>query len=175
MDEGDGQLIRWLEERDVACPICAYNLRDLKAVYCPECGGRLRLHVGSDNMKLGAWFLGVLGLSLALGFDGVITTLMIGVFIMAAGVAGGAHGGALDRGVVRPADSPLGHRGAGDGAGAAAVGAARGGDAMENGRGDFRRDLRGTRGVGSAVGPAFAVSAFVALSFGAGLEVGHKG
>lgn len=82
MDEGDDHLIAWLRTRDVACPICAYNLRDLAGVHCPECGGRLRLHVGSDNMKLGAWFVGVLGLALALGFDGVVTTLMIGVFIL---------------------------------------------------------------------------------------------
>ncbi len=82
MDESDVQLLAWLRSRDVACPICSYNLRDLAAVHCPECGGRLRLHVGSDNLKLGAWFAGVLGPALALGFDGVVTTLLIAACIM---------------------------------------------------------------------------------------------
>jgi DNA-directed RNA polymerase subunit RPC12/RpoP len=38
-------LAEFLRERDVACPVCSYNLRGVKAETCPECGHRLTLSV----------------------------------------------------------------------------------------------------------------------------------
>jgi hypothetical protein len=42
--EPEGERLRWyLAGRDVACPRCRYNLRDLKGRRCPECGLTLNL------------------------------------------------------------------------------------------------------------------------------------
>lgn len=37
------RLERYLAERDVACPKCAYNLRSLLGEKCPECGSELKV------------------------------------------------------------------------------------------------------------------------------------
>lgn len=39
----DARLIDFLRNRDAPCPSCGYNLRDLTATQCPECGAPLRL------------------------------------------------------------------------------------------------------------------------------------
>jgi hypothetical protein len=69
-------LIAFVASRDAACPVCSYNLRGLIRPRCPECSAALHLQVGSDNLRLGPWFLGVLSFALALGFDGVATIVM---------------------------------------------------------------------------------------------------
>jgi hypothetical protein len=74
----DGQedaaaLIAFVAERDASCPVCSYNVRGLKEARCPECAARLHLQVGSENLRLGPWFLAVLSFALALGFDGVVS------------------------------------------------------------------------------------------------------
>lgn len=76
-------LVAWLSSRDVVCPVCSYNLRDLKTAICPECSARLRLQVGSENLSLGPWALAALSFALALGFDAVITTIMTIIFTVA--------------------------------------------------------------------------------------------
>jgi len=35
------QLRKYLADRDVACPMCGYNLRGVTLLACPECGGRI--------------------------------------------------------------------------------------------------------------------------------------
>jgi hypothetical protein len=69
-------LTGFLSERDAACPVCSYNLRGLRSVFCPECGARLHLQVGSENLRLGPWFVSCISCALALGFDGVVATVM---------------------------------------------------------------------------------------------------
>jgi hypothetical protein len=66
----------FLRGRNAACPACGYNLRDLAAGVCPECGAKLHLQVGSDQLNLAPWICGMLSPALAIGFDGVVTILM---------------------------------------------------------------------------------------------------
>lgn len=69
-------LLSWLGANDAACPVCSYNLRGLKEPKCPECAAPLHLAVGSSHFLTGPWILALVSLSLALGFDGVVVTLM---------------------------------------------------------------------------------------------------
>ncbi|MGB7160813.1 MAG: hypothetical protein WBD40_22300 [Tepidisphaeraceae bacterium] len=48
-------LLDYLRARDVACPLCGYNLRGLTAGRCPECGRELQLSVGLVEPRIGAW------------------------------------------------------------------------------------------------------------------------
>jgi hypothetical protein len=72
----EGHLVAWLDGRDVACPVCSYNLRDLKASTCPECSAPLVLAVASPNLNMAPWFVSVVALALGAGFDGVVSVLM---------------------------------------------------------------------------------------------------
>lgn len=48
------ELLRvFLVARDVPCPLCDYNLRDLAATTCPECSHVLDLTVGVRTLPLG--------------------------------------------------------------------------------------------------------------------------
>ncbi len=75
------RLADWLGSHDEKCPVCSYSLRALTRPACPECGAALRLCVFSPNLSLGPWFVGVVSLSLGLGFDGVVSVLVIAVII----------------------------------------------------------------------------------------------
>ncbi len=55
-NDADALLVAFLRGRDVACPRCAYNLRDLARPVCPECEEPLRLHVTAYKPHL-AWLL----------------------------------------------------------------------------------------------------------------------
>lgn len=46
-------LAEFLHERDVVCPVCAYNLRGVKAAACPECGHALALSVQTASSPHG--------------------------------------------------------------------------------------------------------------------------
>jgi hypothetical protein len=48
-------LLSFLRGRDVECPLCRYNLRDLSSPRCPECGRELRLTVGMLQPYMSAW------------------------------------------------------------------------------------------------------------------------
>jgi hypothetical protein len=53
----DADLLRaFIAGRDVPCPVCQYNIRDLQHGTCPECGSDLRLQVGSAVPRF-AWFV----------------------------------------------------------------------------------------------------------------------
>jgi hypothetical protein len=58
MTPGDeeGLLLDFLRDRDVPCPLCGYNLRDLSACTCPECRETLALTVGLRKLRFG-WLL----------------------------------------------------------------------------------------------------------------------
>ena len=52
----DDLLLEFVHERDVACPRCGYNLRNLSRPVCPECEEPLRLHVTAYKPNL-LWLL----------------------------------------------------------------------------------------------------------------------
>jgi hypothetical protein len=52
-------LLDFLADRDVPCPACAYNLRDLTSPTCPECGEPLSLQVGKPPWRFG-WLIAAL-------------------------------------------------------------------------------------------------------------------
>jgi hypothetical protein len=54
-DEG-AIVLEWVRGRDVECPLCGYNLRDLSEPRCPECRKALTLAVSLREMRIG-WFL----------------------------------------------------------------------------------------------------------------------
>lgn len=103
-------LVQWLAEHDEPCPVCGYNVRALTVATCPECSAPLRLGVTSPQHLLGPWLLAIISCSLALGFDGVVMTLMstaivvelfvhgrfsapyilVGTFVTLGGLSGGA-------------------------------------------------------------------------------------
>jgi hypothetical protein len=76
MSENDGALLAWLGSNDAPCPVCSYNLRGLKEPRCPECASPLHLAVGSSHFLTGPWILALVSFALAMGFDGVVVTLM---------------------------------------------------------------------------------------------------
>lgn len=41
----DALLAEFLAGRDIQCPTCRYNLRDVLNDHCPECGKQLQLHL----------------------------------------------------------------------------------------------------------------------------------
>ena len=63
----------WLSSRDVPCPVCGYSLRSIESATCPECGAQLDVRVGSTDLRIGLWLVGVISLTFALGFVGLFT------------------------------------------------------------------------------------------------------
>ena len=73
----DSELLRgFLRDRDELCPSCRYNLRDLVARHCPECGEPLRLGVSSARSIDPAFIAGCIALAFPVGVsaNGVIAT-----------------------------------------------------------------------------------------------------
>jgi hypothetical protein len=70
---GELDLLRaYLRDRDVACPACGHNLRGAAGFACPECGGRLDLHVVSLDVPHASWIACMLTFALPLGFFGTM-------------------------------------------------------------------------------------------------------
>jgi hypothetical protein len=67
----------FLADRDVACPLCGYNLRTLSGTRCTECGNELRLQVGLVEPRLGAYLAAVAGASAGLGGGGLFTLVAL--------------------------------------------------------------------------------------------------
>jgi len=65
-------LLDFLRDRDVACPLCHYNLRALTSPRCPECGRELRLTIGLVEPRQGAWLTGQIALTAAAGIGVMI-------------------------------------------------------------------------------------------------------
>ncbi|HWB20597.1 MAG TPA: hypothetical protein VG711_09875 [Phycisphaerales bacterium] len=52
-------LLDFVRNRDVPCPRCDYNLRNLSQSMCPECKEPLRLTVGVQKLRLGPLVLSI--------------------------------------------------------------------------------------------------------------------
>ena len=68
----DPLLERYLAERDIVCPGCAYNLRGLTSDRCPECGDRLELSLRLVEPRQGPLIAGLVGLSAGAGLGGLL-------------------------------------------------------------------------------------------------------
>src|SRR4051812_47683066 len=78
MDEGGAEFLQaFLAQRDVACPGCAYNLRDLQGQRCPECGNELTLAIGLAEPKQAAAIAGLVGLAAGAGMSGLLLVYML--------------------------------------------------------------------------------------------------
>ncbi len=76
-DELESQLLKsLLAARDIACPVCGYNLRAIVSPNCPECGAKLDLRIGSGDLKLGAWLVALLALAVGLGFTSIVGVIV---------------------------------------------------------------------------------------------------
>ena len=65
-------LRQFLHGRDVECPGCQYNLRDLPGQRCPECGQDIVLHLQLAEPRQGALLTGLVGLSAGAGLNGLL-------------------------------------------------------------------------------------------------------
>ena len=75
-DELESQLLKTLlAARDIACPVCGYNLRAIVSAHCPECGASLDLRIGSVDLKLGAWLVALLAVAIGLGFTSIMAIM----------------------------------------------------------------------------------------------------
>jgi hypothetical protein len=85
-------LHQFLRGRDVACPSCAYNLRDLPGERCPECGQVIVLRVQMAEPKLAAMLTGLVGLSAGAGLNGLLLVyFLITVAVIRRGNGGMAY------------------------------------------------------------------------------------
>ncbi len=71
----DPHFITFVAGRDVPCPVCEYNLRDLTLDRCPECGERLVLQLTRAEPMLGLFLAFVLPLLGAAGLGLIFVML----------------------------------------------------------------------------------------------------
>lgn len=71
-------LLQFVQERDVHCPRCDYNLRNLTQPVCPECREDLHLAVGLGRPKFG-WLIATLAPGI---FSGIAAFFMAGMLIV---------------------------------------------------------------------------------------------
>ncbi len=72
-------LLTFLRERDAACPLCGYNLRNLVRPQCPECRQDLVLSVGIKDLRLG-WLVATIAPGIFSGIAAVL--LMIPIILV---------------------------------------------------------------------------------------------
>lgn len=82
VNPGTSHLLAFVAECPAACPVCEYSLRGLTEPRCPECGAELQLQVGSPRLHVGGWALAMIGFALALGFDGVVSLIMMTALVL---------------------------------------------------------------------------------------------
>jgi hypothetical protein len=67
-EPGDVELlVAFLDGRSVPCPVCGYDLRDLRNDRCPECGRVLRLAVREDRPVHAPFIVGLIAFAAPLG------------------------------------------------------------------------------------------------------------
>ncbi|MGI9013960.1 MAG: hypothetical protein ACR2GY_06905 [Phycisphaerales bacterium] len=74
--EADALLLQFVKGRDIACPRCNYNLRDLTQPRCPECQEPLALHVNVARVHFG-WFLATISPCIFSGITTIFFTTML--------------------------------------------------------------------------------------------------
>lgn len=84
--ELQAQLVRFVQGRDVACPGCGYNVRNLRADCCPECGEKLQLRLGLVEPRRAALIAGLVGLAAGAGLGGLL--LIYAALVIAFGRSG---------------------------------------------------------------------------------------
>lgn len=60
-------LATFLKDRDVHCPLCHYNLRNLSRGECPECGRPIELTVKVPDLSYASWIVVTFSMSLSAG------------------------------------------------------------------------------------------------------------
>jgi hypothetical protein len=78
-------LASFLADRDHPCPLCAYNLRDLKSGACPECGHRLALRVSLAEPRQGPFIAGLIGTAFGLGFCAFLLVWVVVMYLQSSG------------------------------------------------------------------------------------------
>ena len=73
----DQFLLDFIRDRDILCPCCQYDLRNLTVARCPECGNRLRLSVGYVEPSRTAWVVALIGLAAGAGLGLVIALAIL--------------------------------------------------------------------------------------------------
>ena len=69
-------LRQFLADRDVACPACRYNIRQLQTSTCPECGRDLFLTVGAVGLS-NTWIAALVGALVPAGCGFPIVVLLL--------------------------------------------------------------------------------------------------
>ena len=69
-------LLTFLRERDAACPLCGYNLRNLVRSQCPECRQDLAISVGIKDLRLG-WLVATIAPGIFSGIAAVLLSIPI--------------------------------------------------------------------------------------------------
>jgi hypothetical protein len=77
MEPSPDLLRDFLSGRDVPCPNCEYNLRDLQGPLCPECGEKIMLQVGLAEPRQGLLIAGLVGLSAGAGMSGLLLIYIV--------------------------------------------------------------------------------------------------
>ena len=78
-DRASAMLVTFLRERDVPCPCCGYNVRNLTKPVCPECEEPLVLKVGGRTYPV-RWLLAAVAPGI---FTGVTSGIMAVMFLIA--------------------------------------------------------------------------------------------
>lgn len=73
----DPHLLAYVAGRDVECPVCKYNLRDLPSDRCPECGQSLMLRLAQVEPRLRLWLAMLVPLLLGGGLGSLFLVLCI--------------------------------------------------------------------------------------------------
>lgn len=71
------RVVEFLRGRDMACPSCGYNLRDAAKPVCSECGTHITVGLIQSDPGLGAWAASLVFLAMGLGFDAVMTVVLL--------------------------------------------------------------------------------------------------
>lgn len=78
-------LLQFVQERDVPCPLCGYNLRNLVKTVCPECSKHLALTVGVQRPQMG-WFIATIAPGI---FSGISAAFMLALMLAESARTGG--------------------------------------------------------------------------------------
>ena len=79
-------LLEFMRGRDVSCPVCGYNLRDLTNMTCPECEHQLELCVGVQDVRLLPFVMAI-----APGIFSGLCALFLGTVMVVSIIANGGR------------------------------------------------------------------------------------